>query len=69
MEFKDYYEILGVLPDAEKKVIKQTYRQLATHRSAPVGRGSLTASIGWAEVEGSRAAGARRGQRLTQAAV
>jgi curved DNA-binding protein len=29
MEFKDYYDILGVLPDAEKKVIKQTYRQLA----------------------------------------
>jgi curved DNA-binding protein len=29
MEFKDYYEILGVLPGAEKKDIKQTYRQLA----------------------------------------
>lgn len=29
MDFKDYYEILGVPPDAEKKVIKQTYRQLA----------------------------------------
>jgi DnaJ-class molecular chaperone len=29
MEYKDYYEILGVSPDAEKKVIKQTYRQLA----------------------------------------
>ena len=26
---KDYYEILGVPPNAEKKVIKQTYRQLA----------------------------------------
>ena len=29
MDYKDYYEILGVPPDAEKKVIKQTYRQLA----------------------------------------
>jgi curved DNA-binding protein len=29
MDFKDYYEILGVAPDAEKKVIKQTYRELA----------------------------------------
>ncbi len=29
MDFKDYYEILGVPPNADKKVIKQTYRQLA----------------------------------------
>jgi curved DNA-binding protein len=29
MDFKDYYEILGVPPNAEKKVIQQTYRQLA----------------------------------------
>jgi curved DNA-binding protein len=29
MEFKDYYETLGVAPDADKKVIKQTFRQLA----------------------------------------
>ncbi len=29
MDFKDYYEILGVAPNAEKKVIKQTYHQLA----------------------------------------
>ena len=29
MDFKDYYEILGVSPNADKKVIKQTYRQLA----------------------------------------
>jgi curved DNA-binding protein len=29
MDFKDYYEILGVSPSAEQKVIKQTYRQLA----------------------------------------
>jgi len=29
MEFKDYYEILSVAPNAEKKVIQQTFRQLA----------------------------------------
>jgi curved DNA-binding protein len=29
MDFKDYYEILGIPPDAEKKIIKQTYRELA----------------------------------------
>ena len=29
MEFKDYYEILGVAPNAEKKVIQQTFRKLA----------------------------------------
>jgi curved DNA-binding protein len=29
MDYKDYYEILGVPPDAEKKVIQQTFRKLA----------------------------------------
>jgi curved DNA-binding protein len=29
MDFKDYYEILGVAPDADKKVIQQTFRKLA----------------------------------------
>jgi curved DNA-binding protein len=29
MDFKDYYEILGVPPNAEKKVIQQAFRQLA----------------------------------------
>jgi curved DNA-binding protein len=29
MDFKDYYEILGVPPNAEKKVIQQSFRQLA----------------------------------------
>ena len=29
MDFKDYYEILGVPPDADKKVIQQTFRKLA----------------------------------------
>jgi len=29
MDYKDYYEILGVPPNADKKVIQQTFRQLA----------------------------------------
>jgi curved DNA-binding protein len=29
MEFKDYYQILGVSPDAKQKVVKQAYRELA----------------------------------------
>jgi curved DNA-binding protein len=29
MDFKDYYEILGVPPNADKKVIQQTFRKLA----------------------------------------
>ena len=29
MDYKDYYEILGVPPDAEKKDVRQTFRQLA----------------------------------------
>lgn len=29
MDFKDYYEILGVSPGADEKTIKQTYRKLA----------------------------------------
>lgn len=29
MEFKDYYEILGVSQDTDEKTIKQTYRKLA----------------------------------------
>jgi curved DNA-binding protein len=29
MDFKDYYEILGVPPNADKKVIQKTFRQLA----------------------------------------
>ena len=34
MDFKDYYEILGVAPNADKKTIQQTFRQLA-HKHHP----------------------------------
>ena len=29
MEFKDYYEVLGVVPEADAKTIKSAYRKLA----------------------------------------
>ena len=40
MDFKDYYEILGVAPNADKKVIKQTYRQLARKHHPDVNPGN-----------------------------
>jgi curved DNA-binding protein len=43
MDFKDYYEVLGVQPDAEKKVIKQTYRQLARKYHPDVNPGNKEA--------------------------
>ncbi len=43
MDFKDYYEILGVAPNAEKKVIKQTYRQLARKHHPDVNPGNKDA--------------------------
>ena len=43
MDFKDYYEILGVAPSADKKVIKQTYRQLARKHHPDVNPGNKEA--------------------------
>jgi curved DNA-binding protein len=43
MDFKDYYVILGVPPDAEKKVIKQTYRELAKKYHPDVNPGNKAA--------------------------
>jgi curved DNA-binding protein len=43
MDFKDYYGILGVPPDAEKKVIKQAYRQLARKYHPDVNPGNKEA--------------------------
>ena len=43
MDFRDYYEILGVPPDAEKKVLKQTYRQLARKYHPDVNPGNKEA--------------------------
>jgi curved DNA-binding protein len=43
MDFKDYYEILGVAPTAEKKVIQQTFRQLARKHHPDVNPGNKEA--------------------------
>jgi curved DNA-binding protein len=43
MDFKDYYGILGVAPNADKKVIQQTYRQLARKYHPDVNPGNKEA--------------------------
>jgi curved DNA-binding protein len=43
MDYKDYYGILGVPSNAEKKVIKQTYRQLARKYHPDVNPGNKEA--------------------------
>ena len=40
MDFKDYYEILGVAPTADKKVTQQTFRQLARKHHPDVNPGN-----------------------------
>jgi curved DNA-binding protein len=43
MDFKDYYEILGISPDADEKTIKQTYRKLARQHHPDVNPGDKEA--------------------------
>ena len=43
MDFKDYYEILGVPSNADKKVIQQTFRQLARKHHPDVNPGNKDA--------------------------
>lgn len=43
MDFKDYYEILGVKPDADQKAIKQAYRKLARQHHPDVNPGNKEA--------------------------
>ncbi len=40
MDFKDYYAILGVPPDADEKAIKQAYRKLARQHHPDVNPGN-----------------------------
>ncbi len=43
MDFKDYYEILGVEPNADKKLIQQTFRKLARKHHPDVNPGNKEA--------------------------
>src|SRR5512141_2219448 len=43
MDFKDYYEILGVAPNADKKTIQQSFRQLARKHHPDVNPGNKEA--------------------------
>ena len=43
MDYKDYYGILGVPPDADKKTIQQTFRQLARKHHPDVNPGNKDA--------------------------
>jgi curved DNA-binding protein len=43
MEFKDYYQILGVSPDADEKTIRQTFRNLARQYHPDVNPGDKAA--------------------------
>ena len=50
MEFKDYYEVLGVSPDADQKTIKQTYRKLARQYHPDVNPGNKEAEERFKEI-------------------
>ncbi len=43
MEFKDYYQILGVAPDADEKTIRQAFRKLARQYHPDVNPGDKAA--------------------------
>ena len=43
MDYKDYYQILGVSPDASQQEIKQAYRKLARQYHADVNPGDESA--------------------------
>ncbi|MGE5139705.1 MAG: DnaJ C-terminal domain-containing protein, partial [Rudaea sp.] len=50
MEFKDYYKILGVSPDADENAIKTTYRKLARQLHPDVNPGDKEAGEKFKEV-------------------
>jgi curved DNA-binding protein len=43
MDYKDYYDILGILPDADKKAIQQAFRKLARQYHPDVNPGDKDA--------------------------
>src|SRR5919108_2248938 len=50
MEFKDYYAVLGVSPDADEQTIKQAYRKLARQYHPDVNPGDQAAEERFKEV-------------------
>lgn len=50
MEFKDYYAVLGVAPDADEKTIKSTYRKLARQHHPDVNPGDKSAEERFKEI-------------------
>jgi curved DNA-binding protein len=50
MDFKDYYQILGVSPDASEKDIKQAYRKLARQHHPDVNPGDKSAEEKFKEI-------------------
>ena len=50
MEFKDYYKILGVSPDADENTIKSTYRKLARQLHPDVNPGNKDSGEKFKEV-------------------
>jgi curved DNA-binding protein len=50
MDFKDYYQILGVAPDASEKEIKQVYRKLARQYHPDVNPGDKAAEEKFKEI-------------------
>jgi len=50
MEFKDYYAVLGVQPDADDKTIRQAYRKLARQYHPDVNPGDKQAAERFKEI-------------------
>jgi curved DNA-binding protein len=50
MEFKDYYTVLGVAPDADDQAIKQAYRKLARQHHPDVNPGDKQAEERFKEI-------------------
>jgi curved DNA-binding protein len=50
MEFKDYYQTLGVQPDADDKAIRQAFRELARQVHPDVNPGNKSAEARFKEI-------------------